>query len=280
MFALRTLLPLAVVLMGALAAAGEEPVTVTTFALKDGRKVEALRYVTFSAGDFKTFVVTALDGKKLTLLGKDVASQQEELVPFDKLPEAARQDVAKVRAAAAAARAAAEARAADEKAVAAAKRRENEVQAGLNKTADELKSAQELQTKAELAVRNAVTDIAKADARYDGAKTELGSLSGVYDGYSPYSWGNPRRGDYLRALMTHAAEEKTMLQYEKQDAEAVVARVKETLPKLEARVAAAQNELAAAKAETKQVILKMKERAAASSVLPDSELTIRTAPVR
>jgi len=48
----------------------EEPVRITTFTLRDGRTLDAIRYASVGSIDFRCHVVTTADGKKSTLLEK------------------------------------------------------------------------------------------------------------------------------------------------------------------------------------------------------------------
>ena len=270
---------LAAVLVLRCAAGGEEPAKVTVFELTGGGKIEALRYSAIGSASLKVYVVTALDGRKLTLLEKDLATRSEEMRPLEQFPEAARQEILKARAAAAVARAAAEARSAAQQAVAAAKRAENLALAAFNQVQSAINAAAGLLAKGQALARNTAADLAKADARYDAAKTELSSLHDPYGSPMPYHYyGWRSRADYLRALMERTAQDKTALEIEKRETEAVMARTREALKQLDERLAAAQRALDAAKAETRKAILRLKGEGEQPAAPKPSELLIRAAP--
>ncbi len=273
----------AVFIAGTLAASGvsgeEEPVSVTTFETRDGRKIEAYRFSSLGAAEARSYLINTLDGQKLIYLEKEIVARQENTVPLEKLPEQARVEVRRARAAAAAARAEAEARGKDEEKIAAVRRKELEARVVLKKISEELALARTVLSHAENLIRNTPIEIARLDAQYDAAKTELGSLGGGGGvGYGPGGFiragVEPRRGDYLRSVMTQVAEDKARLELGKKDAQDVVARVQETLKQLDARAAEMEKALAAAREELKEAQAKARdavrerEKAAAPEAKP------------
>lgn len=240
----------------------EEPVTVTIFTLKDGKKMEGVSYSSIGAGDLKSYLINTLEGQRLIFLEKEVASKKEELVAVDKLPEKARKEVLKNRAIAAAAKAEAELFEKDQAEVTAAKRREIQIRTALSKLLDEMALARTVTANAEQIVKSAPVETARLDAQYDAAKTELGALSGTsYDRGFIRTSVEPRRADYLRDLMISSAEEKAKVEQGKKDAQDVIARVADAMKKLDERAAPLRKEYEAAQAEVKQAMQKAKDAA-------------------
>ena len=251
-------------LITAIFAQAADDITITTFTTKDGRKIEAVRYAAFNSGDLKTYIVTTLDSKKLLLLEQDVLTTAQEQVAIEKLPENVRANVQKMRAAEAANRAEAEAYAAQQKVIAAAKRKENDAQAAVNKLGAELAYAQNVIENADLIIRNAPVEIARAEARYDAARAELSNGGLAYGG--AYRLSVPQnRSDYLRSEMTRAAESKAQIENDRKDAEAALERTQQNIKALDNRMAGALVDLNLAKAETRKAIEKALEKEKANA---------------
>jgi hypothetical protein len=260
----------ATVLLAVYSQSADNAIAITTFETKDGKKFEAVRYAAFNSGDLKTYVITTLDGKKVLLLETDVLTTSQENVALEKLPENVRANVKKMRAAETAARAEADAYAAQQKVVAAAKRKENDAQAAVNKLGAELAYAQNVIENAQTIIRNAPIEIARAEARYDAAKAEL-AAGGVGYGGGGRVPVSQNRSDFLRTDMTRAAESKVLIETDLKDAEAALERTRQNIKALDARMAGALVDLNLAKAETKKAIEKAqgvdKEKAAADGEL-------------
>ena len=247
----------------------EQPINVITFELQGGKKIDVLSFSSLSSGDLRSFSVTTTDGKKLLLLDKDIVSRKEERVPLAKLPEGARKELQRIRAVAAASRAEADAQAAEQKALIGVKRRENDARAAVSKAQVELTLSQSLIVNADAIVKNTPIEVAKADARYDAAKTELGAASS----FVPMT---ASRADWLRNQMSHAAEDKARLELAKREAEEITKRALESTKVLNTRFETARKELDAAEAETKQSIQKLKaSREQKADKKVDDELSIR-----
>lgn len=240
-------------------AGDDEPVNVYKFELKGGQKIEAYRLASLGAGDLKSYVLTTLDGEKLIVLENEIVSRKEEVIELDKLPERARKEVLKSRAAAAAARAEMEAQQKEQQAIFAAKRKETDARNELKKIAEDAALAKAVLANAEKIIKETPVEIAKLDAQYDAAKTELGGLSSSYVG--GYGGVDHARADYLRGLMTRAAEDKVRLDQGKKEAQDVIARVQENLKVLEARMVIAKKDLETAQTEAKAAHQKAKDEA-------------------
>jgi hypothetical protein len=253
--------------------ADDDPATITTFQLRDGRTLEALRFSKIATGGVETYFISTLDGQRHVLKAEEIVSSKEALVALAALPEAARNEIRKQRAVTAAARTRAEADAAAQKTVAEAKRAENQARAVVTKLTAELNGARETLARAETVIRNAPIEVARADARYEAARTELGSLSSGYVGPNTIYVGNPNRADYLRALMVRAAEEKALALDNKKEAEAILARTSTAARQLEDALTTALKDLAAAQAESRKAIMQ-------AHAVPErnEDLTIRVGP--
>jgi hypothetical protein len=229
----------------------DEPVTITTFELVGGAKLEGFQFSTYGNGDQKNYVVSLLDGRKQILLEKEIAARREEIVALEKLSASVREEVLRSRAAAAAARAEAEAAAADQQRVDAARRRENEARERLAKVSAEIEPARTVLSAAETILSGTPVEIAKAEARYDAAKTELAATGNC----SFCAYGNcairHRSAETLTEMMTLAAEDKVKAAQAGKAAEGVISRSQDTLRQLDERLVAARKEYDAARAETR-----------------------------
>jgi hypothetical protein len=236
----------------------DEPIQVTTFELKDGKKFEAVAYAALGKDDLKSYVITDPAGTRSIILEREIVSRKKENVAFVDLDEASRREVLRQRKIALAKKADQEAAANERKLIADAKLKESAYRAALNKAADELALASDTLTKARDIVRNSPVDVARADARYDAAKTELAATAagGYAPPYARYT-GDASRNDYLRHAMVDAAEDKAKAESAKREAEEVIARTQDKMKKLEEHAAAAQKEYDAATLETKQVLEKV-----------------------
>ena len=232
----------------------DEPLQVTTFELKDGKKFEAVAYAALGKDDLKSYVITEPSGTRSIILEKEIVSRKKETVAFVDLDEPSRREVLRQRRISTAKKADAEAAAADRKLVADAKLKESAYRAAFIKFNDELSLANDTLAKAQEIVKNTPVDIARADARYDAAKTELAATGG--GGYPPpyarYT-GDASRNDYLRKSMIEAAEDKARADTTRKEAEEIIARTQEKLKKLQERATQAQKEYDAAQLETRQV---------------------------
>jgi hypothetical protein len=65
----------------------EQTVRVTVFTFKDGRSVEALRYVAADAGSGRKYRITTLAGEKLTFSDDEITSTLDKRVSISSLPE-------------------------------------------------------------------------------------------------------------------------------------------------------------------------------------------------
>jgi len=258
---------LALLCLAPRAAPGEDSARMTVFALADGGKVQALHYMASTVGGATTYAITTLDGQRMLVREQDIRSRTEELVPLARLPEAARTELRKARAAAAAAQNAAEARAAVQRAMVAAKRTENEALAAAKAADADVAAALDVFAKAEALLKIIPARIAQANARYDASKAELSGLAGLYESI-------PGRADYLRSLMERAAADKAVLEGQKKEAEEIVARTQGAVAQLRARLETAQMNLAAARAETRMAILRSRDEARELAAEPDGGLRI------
>jgi len=239
----------------------EDAVNVTTFSLKDGTKIQGASWSSLGDKDLKSYLINTLEGRRMIVLEKELQGKADELVALDKLPEKSRAEVLKTRAAAAAARAEAEASEKDEQMVTVQRRRENEKRKGMNLALDEIALARTVISNADQIVRNAPIEIARLDAHYDAAKTELGGSKDYVSGYLGGGYRDTRRSDYLRDQMVTAAEEKARLERGRKEAQDVLARTSETLKQLDTRATELRKELDAAEAETKLALKQAREAA-------------------
>src|SRR3954471_3345291 len=90
---------LGIVLLTRISFCADEPVKVTTFDMNDGRKYEALNWSSFGSSDYKTYILSTIEGRKTMLLAKDVARYDEHQVALETLPADVRANIAKFRAA-------------------------------------------------------------------------------------------------------------------------------------------------------------------------------------
>ena len=233
------------------------PVRIITFELKDGKKFEALRFSSMGAGDLKTYLIYTLDGRKLALLEKEIVSRKEQLLPLASFPPQAQNEILQQRAAIAAAQTSANAKSEEQKVVAAAKQRENEAKAALDRARTEMIAASSRLADAEQTIKETPVALAKAEARYDAAKTELGS------GTSSYYYDANRvpggRSEHLSDVMMRAAEDKARLETAKKEAEELLKGGQDGLAPLSARVDSAMVDFAAAQAETQHMLLAIRD---------------------
>ncbi|HYF51372.1 MAG TPA: hypothetical protein VEJ63_18300 [Planctomycetota bacterium] len=239
----------------------DDAVNVTTFTLKDGTKIQGTSWSSLGDKDLKSYLINTLEGRRMIVLEKELQGKADEVVALEKLPEKARAEVLKTRAAAAAARAEMEAAEKDEAAVAAQRRLEISKRKALNLALDEIALARTVLSNADQIVRNAPIEIARLDAQYDAAKTELGGSRDYVSGYLGGGYRDSRRSDYLRDQMVSAAEEKARVERNKKDAQDVITRTSETLKQLETKAVELRKELDAAEAETKLALKKAREAA-------------------
>ena len=232
----------------------DEPLQVTTFELKDGKKFEAVAYAALGKDDLKSYVITEPSGTRSIILEKEIISRKKETVAFVDLDEPARREVLRQRRIATAKKVDAEVAAKERQSLSDMKLKESAYRAAFNKYNDELNLATDTLAKAQEIVKNTPIDIARADARYDAAKTELAATGG--GGYPPpYArfTGDPSHNEYLRHTMVDAAEDKARADTAKKEAEEIIARTQEKLKKLQERATQAQKEYDAALLETKQL---------------------------
>jgi hypothetical protein len=80
--------------------AEDEPVKVTEVKLKDGSTVRALKFSSMTINGTRSYTLVTVENKRLGLQEKEVISHKEVTVPFADLPEVARTEISKQRAAA------------------------------------------------------------------------------------------------------------------------------------------------------------------------------------
>jgi len=166
---------------------------------------------------------------------------------------------------------------ADQQNISAARRKEADAKTALSKARNDLLAATNHLNEAESTVRNAPIEQAKADARYDAAKTELSGTTGtvLYENPTHISYS---RSDYLRTLMTQAAEDKARIEAAKKEAEEYLKTAREKLKPLAEHVDNAMADLAAAQAETQQAVLVARAAAAERNKARENDMSIRKAP--
>lgn len=248
----------ALAVLGAFAV--EEPVTVTTFQLKDGEKIEALRYSVMTVNNSKGYLITTMEGKKQALIGSVVVSREEESVPFEKLSEKAQKEVLSMRVAAGSAQVEAETDRKTQQDVVAARRKAHEARTTLKTAEEALALAKTVLANAEKIVKDIPVEIAKYDAEYDAAKAELSEAYSTRV-IGPYGTPDHPRADYLRNLMVRAAENKVRAEQSRKEAQDVSTRVTETIKQLEARIDTAKKDFEAAEADAKAIAQIAKEDA-------------------
>jgi len=257
----------------------EGPLDVTTFELKDGSKFQAVSFAAVGRDDLKSYIIATPEGVKAIILEKEIVNRKKESIAFVELSDAARKAVLHERALAAERKAEFDAAEIDRKIIEAARRRENETRVALSHATEDVTIANDTISNAEDLIHNTPIEVAKADARYDAAKTELasGASSGGFPvGVRYASSVDTHRSDYLRKLMTDAAEEKARLELAKKDAQDIINRTVDKLKALEGHIAEARKKLDAAQAETKQAI-EHAEKAAKERATAREEKN-RTAP--
>lgn len=271
---------LSTLLISAISFAADEPVRVTSFETSEGKKYEALNWSSFNSGDLKTYVLNTIDGRKTTLLEIDVVRKIERLAPLDSLPKDVQVSVRAARVAAAVARANAEAETREQRLIADARRGQREVEAALRKANADLLNAKNLLMLSDTAIKNSAVELAAADARYDAAKTELGSISSGLVFRAPYYsvFDTSSRADYLRSLMVRAAEDKARITQERKDAEDIIARTTASLKPLAERVAQLEKDRDAAKAQADRIIQDAKAAEKERAAKADAELQIGKKP--
>ena len=236
--------------------AEEDSVKITTFELKDGRQIPALQFSSLGTGVLKTYSVVNLEGEKITFLEKEIVSRTDKSVALDDLPEPAKNEVLKNRIIAAGLRAEAEAFSANQQFIADAKKKEAGARANLKKVQDELSLAQNILAKATSFTKNAPIEIARAEAQYDAAKTELAAFSSMRNSGGIYyngEWlGDRRRTENLRNEMTRAAEDKARLEVDKKESESIIVSIQEKMKLLTGRLETAQKEVEADQTEVRQ----------------------------
>jgi hypothetical protein len=234
------------------------PLEVTTFELKDGSKFHAVSYAAVGRDDLKSFIISTPENVKAIILEKEIVNRKKESIAFVDLSDTARKAVLHDRAVAADRKAEFEASEIDRKVVEAARRKENDIRMSIAHSNEDINVAHDTLANAEDLIRNTPIEVAKADARYDAAKTELaGGGGGGYPVVGGVRYANSvdsRRSDYLRKLMTDAAEEKARLELGKKDAQDIVTRTTENLKVLQNHVADLSKRLDAAQAETKAAV--------------------------
>jgi len=234
------------------------PLEVTTFELKDGSKFHAVSYAAVGRDDLKSFIISTPENVKAIILEKEIVNRKKESIAFVDLSDTARKVVLHERAVAADRKAEFEASEIDRKVVEAARRKENDIRMSIAHSNEDINVAHDTLANAEDLIRNTPIEVAKADARYDAAKTELaGGGGGGYPVVGGVRYANSvdsRRSDYLRKLMTDAAEEKARLELGKKDAQDIVTRTTENLKVLQNHVADLAKRLDAAQAETKAAV--------------------------
>ena len=255
---------LAALVMCSLAALGafavEEPVTVTTFQLKDGGKIEALRYSVLTVNNSKGYQIITMEGKKQNLIGNDVISREEESVPFEKLPEKTQKEVLSMRAAASAARNEAAADKKGQQDAAAARRRARDAHNTLKTDEEALALAKMVLANAEKIVKDIPVEIARYDAEYDAAKAELSESYSTHI-IGAYGVLDHQRADYLRNVMVRAAENKVRAEQSRKDTQDLITRRTETIKQLEASIDTAKKDFEAAEADAKAIAQIAKEDA-------------------
>jgi hypothetical protein len=266
---------------GARAAAADvidEPIQVTTFELKDGKKFNAVAYAALGKDDLKSYVITETNGERAIILEKEIVSRKKEQLAFVNLDDASRREVMRQRSASAAKKADADAAAKERSTAYDSRLKESAFKAAFNKVNDELTLAREILTNADLVIKSTPVDIARADARYDSAKTELAATGG--GGYPPpYARiTDQHHNDYLRQVMIQAAEDKAKADAARKDAEDVQARTREKIKGLEAKVEDARKAYDAAQAEAKGVIEKLDKAAADRAAAREQQFGVKPAP--
>jgi len=185
---------------------------------------------------------------------KDIVSRVDKRIAFEILPEETRKEISHRRIIAARIQKNKEASAADQRGIAEAKRTENESRTALKKAESDLALARKIAADADQFIRNFSVEDARLDARYDAARVELGSgVSSSYLGASAIGV-SAQRSDYLRAIMSRAAEEKARLDLDKKDAEALFARSTESFHRLTLNTGALQKTYDTARAATLKAI--------------------------
>jgi hypothetical protein len=231
---------------------------VTVFQLRDGSKIEALRYSIMTGGNARAYLIINLEGKQQVVVDKDIVSKSEESVPLNKLSEKGRQEVSSMRSLSAP-RVEPEAPRSTSQETTANRRRLNDLRAALKKAEDSLAKAQTERAKAEIFIREAPVSIAKADAEYDSAKAELSGTTTAPQLLNPNGVVDHQRSDYLRSLMVRAAEMKVDLQQKLRDAQDMVAHGADNIRRLRERVAETKDELEAAESGANPTAQKSKE---------------------
>lgn len=79
--AIVVLAVLSIAAINVLAEEAEGSIDVTIFELKDGKSVTAFRFLASGEGEDQRYDVTTIDGKRQTLLEKDIAKQRKSTVP-------------------------------------------------------------------------------------------------------------------------------------------------------------------------------------------------------
>ena len=250
-----------------------EEVKITTFELRDGKKYEALNWSSFGSTEYKTYTLTTVDGRKTMLLAKDVVRNSDRIAAVNSLPAEVKPVVQNYLAAIDAARANAEAAAREERIVNEARRGQRDAEQALKKAVADLSTAKNLLTSSEQAIQNSIIELATASARYDAAKTELGAGTGVsfvrtvaYDSFA--------RSDNLRNTMVKAAEDKARVELERKDAEAILARTKDTIKPLTERVAELEKSRDAARVQADRIIQEARDEEKERTAKADAELQI------
>ena len=256
----------------------DEPIQVTTFELKDGKKFSAVAYAALGKDDLKSYVITETNGERAIILEKEIVSRKKEQLAFVNLDDASRREVMRQRSVSAGKKADADAAAKERTVAYDAKLKEAAFKAAFNKINDELTLAREILTNADLVIKSTPVDIARADARYDSAKTELAATGG--GGYPPpYARAaDPHHNDYLRAVMIQAAEDKAKAEVAKKDADDALARTREKIKGLEAKVEDARKACDAAQAEAKTVLDKLDKAAADRAAAREAQFGVKPAP--
>ena len=256
----------------------EEPIPVTMFELKDGKKFNAVAYASLGKDDLKSYVITETNGARAIILEKEIVNRKKANLAFVDLDEPSRREVMRQRSISAAKKADGEALAAEHRVVSDAKLKEAAYKADFEKLSGELALARDILTNAEQVIKNTPVDIARADARYDSAKTELAATGA--GGYPPpYTRPtDPRHNDYLRQVMIQAAEDKAKADQAKKEAEEIVTRTQDKLKKMEAKIDDARKAYELAQKQARELADKTDKAAADRAAAREQQFGVKPAP--
>jgi hypothetical protein len=287
---MRTLLCCTAVMLLATVLAAKEQATISTFTLKDGRAIDAIRFAAAGDDGSKIFMITTVDGERLKINEADIVSRTEKKMLLSELSEKARGQIQSVRAADTTARANARdedvSRESSKKDIAVSVRNDLEARIVLRKADEVLSQANTHLAHVKQVIADAAVAIASADAEYDGAKTELGSVNdsvrrrGDRDNRESdreLEARREQRRDVLRKKMRAAAEEKTRQTQKKNEGERLVSELSDKIKKLGEKREVAQKQVDYTSAEKSKAIVAANtpDKPAKKSDVPDESTVMR-----